>query len=71
MSVLTLRLEPDLEASIIEIAREQQKSKSAVVRDLLRGEIAVQRLHRARAELMPYAERIGVLTDEDVFKLVS
>ena len=69
--MLTLRLEPDLEQSILTLARAQHKSKSEFVRDLLRREMAVQKFKRTRATLLPYGAKAGILTDEDVFEVVS
>lgn len=48
-----------------------RRSRSDVARDALRRQLALMRFEELRAGLMPYAERAGYLTDEDVFRDVS
>jgi len=47
------------------------RSRSEVVRDALRRQIALLRFERSRRALLPLAEAQGILTDEDVFRIVS
>ena len=46
-------------------------TRSEVVRDALRRQLAVRRFDAIRARLMPFAEARGLLTDEDVLDGVS
>ncbi len=46
-------------------------TRSEVVRDALRRQLAVRRFEAVRARLMPFAEARGYLTEEDVFESVS
>lgn len=71
MGTLTIRLDDQLEAELERLAKSTKRSKSDLVRDMIRRETALARFEQIRAELMPYAEAAGYLTDEDVFRDIS
>jgi len=68
---LTIRLSTESRRELEEISRERGAKLSDVVRDALRRYLALRRLEKARDLVMPYARARGLLTDEDVFKLIS
>lgn len=70
-SVLTLRLDPELERDLEALAAATGRSRSDIVRDALRRRVAVLRFEQARQAVLPFAEARGYLTDEDVFRDVS
>jgi predicted transcriptional regulator len=65
-SVLTIRLDPELEAQLARVAEATGRSRSDVVRDALRRQLAVAQFDELRRRIMPFAEARGYLTDEDV-----
>ena len=67
-TTLTIRLDKDLDETLSQLAAEQKRSKSDLVREMLRRESALAELRKSRAMLKPYAERAGYLTDEDFFR---
>lgn len=67
-TTLTLRIDDELDARLSRLAAEQKRSKSDLVREMLRRESALAELRRTRSLLKPYAERAGYLTDEDFFR---
>jgi predicted transcriptional regulator len=71
MSTLTIRLDTKLERQLNRLARQTRRSKSELVRQMLRKQLALASLEQARALLVPLAERAGYLTDEDVFRDIS
>jgi predicted transcriptional regulator len=71
MTVLTLRIDDELDAQLTRLAEATQRSKSDLVRSFIRRQIALATFERARAELVPLAEQAGWLTDEDVFRDLS
>lgn len=71
MPTLTLRIDEELDALLTDLAREQKRSKSDLVRQMLRRQLALMRFEEARQALLPLGERAGLLTDEDVFELMS
>lgn len=70
-SALTIRLDPDLERQLKRLARRTGRSRSELVRDALRRQLALAQLDHLRQRIMPFAEARGYLTDEDVFRDVS
>jgi predicted transcriptional regulator len=70
-SPLTIRLDPEMERELARLAKRTGRSRSDLVRDALRRQLALVRLQSLRARIMPFAEARGYLTDEDVFRDVS
>ena len=70
-SVVTIRLDPDLERDLDALAASTGQSRSAIVRDALRRRVAVLRFEEARRQVLPFAEAHGYLTDDDVFRDVT
>jgi predicted transcriptional regulator len=68
---VTIRLEPDLQRQLDRMSRELKRTRSEIVREALRRQLALMRFEKARRQLMPFAEARGYLTDEDVFRDVS
>jgi metal-responsive CopG/Arc/MetJ family transcriptional regulator len=53
------------------LSRESGRSRSDLIRDAIRRQVALARFERARKALLLRAEAKGVLTDEDVFDLMA
>ena len=70
-SVITIRLDQGLEDLLDAVCEDTGRSRSEVVRDALRRQLTLQRFEEARRRIIPFAEAQGILTDEDVFKLIS
>jgi predicted transcriptional regulator len=68
---LTIRLDPELEKALDRLACATGKTKSEIARDALKREVAVSRFRELRRRALPFAEAHGLVTDEDVFRLVS
>lgn len=69
--IITIRLEEDLERELDRACKQTGRSRSDLVRDALRRQLALLRFRRLRAKVMPLAEARGYVTDEDVFRGVS
>lgn len=70
-SALTIRLDPELERQLNRMVKRTGRSRSELVRDALRRQLALAQLDDLRRRIMPLAEARGYLTDEDVFRDVS
>lgn len=68
---VTIRLDPKLQRDLDRLSRQLGRSRSDLVRDAVRRQLALLRFEQARRTLLPLAEAQGVLTDEDVFARVS
>ena len=70
-ATVTIRLDAKLERELNRLSRQLGRSRSELVRDALRRQLALARFEQARRTMLPLAEAHGVLTDEDVFADVS
>lgn len=70
-ATVTIRLDPKLQRELDRLSRQLGRSRSDLVRDAVRRQIALLQFEQIRQTLVPLAEAQGILTDEDVFKIVS
>lgn len=68
---ITIRLDVDLERALDRACKQTGRSRSELVRDALRRQLALLRFRRLRRKVMPLAEARGYVTDDDVFHDVS
>ncbi|MBK9216435.1 MAG: ribbon-helix-helix protein, CopG family [Chloracidobacterium sp.] len=70
-SSLTIRLDPITERLLKSVAKRSGRTRSDIARDALKRQMAVLQFEDARRRVMPFAEARGLLTDEDIFKVIS
>lgn len=70
-STVTIRLDTKRQRELDRLCKQLGRSRSEVVRDALLRQIALLRFERSRRAILPLAEAQGILTDEDVFRIVS
>ncbi|MHB8837750.1 MAG: CopG family ribbon-helix-helix protein [Gemmatimonadaceae bacterium] len=70
-STLSIRLDAKVQRELDRLSRQLGRSRSDIVRDAVRRQVALLRFERSRRALLPLAEVQGILTDEDVFRIVS
>ena len=68
---VTIRLDPALKRQLAKLAKQTGRTRSDLIRDAVRRQLALVAFEQQRGRLMPLAERAGYLTDEDVFRDVS
>lgn len=68
---VTIRLDLQLQRELNRLSRKLGRSRSELIRDALRRQLALVRFEQARRGLLPLAEAKAILTDEDIFDLVS
>jgi predicted transcriptional regulator len=71
MKTLKIRLSNRLDRALTRIARQTGRRKSVVARDLIKRHVGAVRFRELRAMTLPFAEAQGLLTDEDVFRVIS
>ena len=65
---LTIRLDEKLAQKLNHVAERSGRTRSDIIRDALRRQLAIAILDEVREELVPLAEERGIYTDEDVFR---
>lgn len=68
---MTIRLDAKLQRELDRLCKQLGRSRSDVVREAVRRQIALLSFERSRRAILPLAEAQGILTDEDVFDIVS
>ena len=68
---LTVRIPDELRKELKRISDEESKPVSDLVRESLKKYIAIRKFRSIRNKVLPFAESQGLLTDEDVYKLIS
>jgi predicted transcriptional regulator len=68
---ITIRLDDDLQKLLDEAVKLTGRTRSELVRDVLRRQLEIVLFREARRRSIPYAEAAGFLTDEDVFREIS
>ena len=68
---LTVSLPPDISDELDALVKRTGKTRAAVVREAVRRQLSLERFRALREKLVPKAQARGLLTDDDVFKLVS
>jgi len=70
-NTLTIRLDDDLQRLLDDLCSRTGKSRSDIVREALRRQVALLGFEDLRRRTLPFAEARGYLTDEDVFRSIS
>lgn len=70
-TTLTIRLDEKLDRELTRLAQALHRPKSDLVREFIRRQLAQAKFERARRLIEPAAERLGYLTDEDIFRELS
>jgi len=68
---MTVRIPDDLRKDLKEISKKEGIPVSDLVRESLKKYVSLYRFRRLRDMVLPFAEAQGILTDEDVYKLIS
>ena len=68
---ITIRLDDKLSEMLDHVSEGTGRSKSEIMRDALKRRLSLELLDMAREKLVPLAQRQGIFTDEDVFRLLE
>jgi predicted transcriptional regulator len=68
---ISIRIPDDLRKELKKISRLENKPLSDLVRESLRRYVAIQNFRKLRGRALPFAEAAGILTDEDIYKIMS
>ena len=71
-STVTIRVDAKLDRDLKRLCRSLGQTKSDIARDALKRQVALLRFRKTRQAVLAAIEpRTGILTDEDVFAIVS
>ena len=70
-ATLTVSLPKEINAGLSSLVKRSGKSRSQVVQEALRRQIAIERFRDLREKIVPKGSRAGFHTDDDVFKVIS
>ncbi len=70
-SAITIRLDDELDKMLNQVSRKLKRSRSEVVRDSLRRQLSIYIFEALRKNALPFAEKKGYLTDDDIFHEIS
>ena len=71
MSSLTISLPPQMKIRLERISKKEHQDKGEIVREAIRKHLFRKDVDELRERMIPRAQKMGIYTDEDVFKLVS
>lgn len=71
MMTLSLTLPDQLAQELEQESKERNVEATEIIRKALRGYLYSQRMDRIRAEMRPYAEKAGFLSEDDIFREIS
>jgi metal-responsive CopG/Arc/MetJ family transcriptional regulator len=69
--ILTISVDKTLKSKVEKAAKRLKVSRSELVKRAIEKYIVKEEFRELRALLIPYAEKAGYFTDEDVFKDIS
>ena len=70
-TTLTISLPDEISKGLATLVKRSGKSRSQVVQDSLRKQIALERFRDLRERLAPKGRKTGLICDEDVFREIS
>jgi len=70
-NVITIRLDEELDKMLNQVSRTLKQSRSEIVRDSLRRQLSIHLFEALRKSALPFAEKKGYLTDDDILNKIS
>ncbi len=71
MTSITVNIPQRVKNRLERLSRQQRRKESTIVRSALKRYLSRLEFRAIREELVPEAQKRGIHTDEDVFKLIS
>ncbi|SOD88722.1 antitoxin [Spirosoma fluviale] len=71
MTVVSVELDDKLAGELKQISESLQTSEVDLIKKAVDNFLRQQRMDRIRAEIKPYAEAAGFLTEEDIYREIS
>lgn len=68
---ITVRVDKDVGRLLARVVKLSGRTQSDIVRAALRRQLAIDLFEQMRRRVAPFAQAQGILTEEDIFKIVS
>lgn len=70
-STISIRLDNELNKELENLAISTGRHKSEIIRDAIKKQLAIDKFQYLRKKTLPFAESQAILTDEDIWKIIS
>ena len=70
-STFTIRISKDLRKELELVSKKNNLKAGQIAREAIRRYLIAQRFRELRAKTIPYAEKAGFYTDEDIFGRIN
>jgi len=71
MNTFTIRLPDKMRKELEIISKEENIPAGQIARESINRYITVNKFRKLRQKAIPYAEKQGIFTDEDVFRMMK
>lgn len=71
MTTITIHIPKKIKIRLERLSKQQRRKESTIIRTALERYLSRLEFRAIREELVPEAQKRGIYTDEDVFKLIS
>lgn len=68
---ISIRMDSATNKMLENVLKKSGKKKSDFIREAIKRQIAIENFEQIRSGVLPFAEAQGLLTDEDVWNLIS
>ena len=69
--ILTIRIPEEMKRELARLSKSEKLPISDLIRESIHHYLAVKNFRKLRRKTLPFAEAQGLLTDDDIFKLIS
>jgi predicted transcriptional regulator len=70
-TIISIRLDDDLDKLLELTAKQTGRPKSELVREAIRRQLSIESFQQIRRRILPFAESQGLLTDDDIWHHIS
>ena len=71
MTTLTIRVPERLKTELENLAKEEKIPAGQIVRESVDRYLSILKFKKIRKKILPFAEAQGLITDEDIFKVLK
>jgi len=69
--VFSISLDRKIKRQLDKLAKEKGSNRSVIVKEALKKYLFVEEMRKTRRQLRPFAEKKGIMSEQDVFDIIS